>query len=57
MDAADKSIRWDGTTATRGYTVKRMGVDIVVTVLTDDTPLARALNAVFDRQVTAVLGN
>jgi hypothetical protein len=55
MQPADKSIRWDAATATRGYAVKRLGVDIVITVLTDDEPLARALNAIFDRQVTAVL--
>ncbi|MCX5684485.1 MAG: hypothetical protein NT049_12475 [Planctomycetota bacterium] len=55
MQNAEKSIRWDGATPTRGYAVRRIEVDIVITVLTDDQPLARALNAIFDRQVTAVL--
>jgi hypothetical protein len=55
-DATDKSIRWDGTSATRGYTVARLGVDIVITVLTDDEAFARVLNANFDREVTAALG-
>ena len=55
MNAADKSIRWDGATATRGYAVKRLGVDIVITVLTDDAPFARILNAILDREVTAAL--
>jgi hypothetical protein len=57
MNAADKSIRWDGTSATRGYTVARLGVDIVITVLTDDEALARVLNAIFDREVTAALSS
>jgi hypothetical protein len=55
MDATDKSVRWDGTSATRGYTVARLGVDIVITVLTDDAPFARILNAILDREVTAAL--
>ena len=56
MGRADKSIQWDGTSATRGYTVERLGVDIVITVLTDDAAFARAVNAIMDRHVTSVLG-
>jgi hypothetical protein len=56
MGRADKSIQWDGTSVTRGYTVERLGVDIVITVLTDDAAFARAVNAILDRHVTSVLG-
>jgi len=55
MHATDKSIRWDGASATRGYAVARLGVDIVITVLTDDEPFARTLSAIIDRHVTTVL--
>jgi len=55
MDRAEKAIRWDGASATRGYTVKRLGADILITVLTDDEAFARALNAILDRHVTSVL--
>ncbi|MBE3097128.1 MAG: hypothetical protein IMZ44_08350 [Planctomycetes bacterium] len=56
MSRADRSIQWDGASAARGYTVERLGVDIVITVLTDDAAFARAVNAIVDRQVTSVLG-
>jgi hypothetical protein len=55
MERAENAIRWDGASPTRGYTAVRLGVDIVITVLTDDEPFARTLNAILDRQVTSVL--
>jgi hypothetical protein len=55
MDTADRAIKWDGASVTRGYTVKRLGVDIVVTVLSDDAAFVAALNDVVDREITRVL--
>lgn len=55
VDRVEESIRWNGTSARRGYAVKRLGLDFIITVLTDDDAFARAMNAILDRQVTSVL--
>jgi hypothetical protein len=55
MGRAGKSVQWDGTSTTRGYAVERLGVNIVITVLTDDDAFARALAAILDRHVTSAL--
>ena len=56
MISVDKSIRWDGESNARAYTVQRLGVQIRIAVASDDEGFRRTLNAILDRQVTRVLG-
>ena len=56
MTVADRAIQWDGASSTRGYIVNRLGVEIVLTVLSDDAKFVKALNAILDREITHILG-
>jgi|GEM_PF-2929079 len=55
MTVADRSIAWDGKESVRGYVVRRLGLDIVIEVTTNDKPFREALNAIFDREISRVL--
>jgi hypothetical protein len=55
MTEADGAIRWDGREAARGYRVKRLEVEIVITVRSDEPEFVRGVNAIVDREVSAML--
>jgi hypothetical protein len=55
MAEADQAIKWDGTSSTRGYKVKRLGVEIVVTVLSDDAKFVKTVNGILDQEISRTL--
>jgi len=57
MAEADKSIQWNGKDDLRGYLVRRLGVELVISVLTDDAAFRQAINDILDRQVSRALGH
>ncbi len=52
---ADQSIHWDGVSPSRSYRVKRLGVDILLEVRSQDQEFARKLNDFLERALTSVL--
>jgi len=52
---SDAFIRWDRQSSVYGVEVKRLNVEIVITVRSDDPDFAQRLNAIFTREITRVL--
>ena len=55
LTVTDRSIRWDGKAAVRGYAVQRLGVEIGITVMSDDAEFVKAINAILDQEVSRAL--
>ncbi len=53
--AVNRAIRWNGRDATRTYFVKRLGVEISITVRSDDAVFGKAIHEIFDRHISQSL--